>query len=360
MAIKNKKSVTLSFQDRLSFDSLKKTVISVRDGILEYLGAEIGHEPKDKVFKIFRSPATIANAASAMSGIPVTDDHVALDQPPSDSIGNVDSSEIIDLIDDDTGTRIGVKNGVNLNDSKSIDEKHELSLGYTADLVESDGAGYDFEQKNIIPHHLAIVEAGRCGPACRFIDKQKGEKMHKVFLDEEGKLNLQSVVEITKSLPEVLKQVPVENLPEVMEAIKEIMAMAEPEKTPEADPAEPAEEVPATDAEKGAAEKKEEDDKTPMKDSAEFKDTVSAMIKTHTEAIEKAHDFVDEAFVFAGKSTDEIMRAALESEYGKQVFTDAELPVAFKLLKKQATNLTNFGDSKGVADKIAEIGEKEL
>ena len=369
MTTKAKKRVTMEFTDRLSFDSIKKTVISVRDGVLEYLGVEIGHEPPDKVFRVFRSPATIANAASAMSGIPITDEHVALDQLPTDTIGNVDSSEIIDLIDGDTDTRIGVKNSVHLTDAKEIDAKHELSLGYTADLIESEDADYDFEQKNIIPHHLAIVEAGRCGSACSFIDKNRGKEMKTIFRDEDGSVNLQAVIESAKALPDVLKDVPVEKMAEIMPLLKEIAAMAQGEEKATEDEAastkEEAEDAEPTAEEKAAAEKKakedkEKEDKTPMKDSVEFKNTVAAMIKSHTEAIEKAHDFVDETFVFAGKSTEEIMRAALESEYGKQAFTDAELPVAFKLLKKQASNLTNFGDSKAVADKFAEIGEKEL
>ena len=40
--------------------------------------------------------------------------------------------------------------------------KKELSLGYDARLIPSDK--YDFEQRDIVPHHLAVVEAGRCGP----------------------------------------------------------------------------------------------------------------------------------------------------------------------------------------------------
>jgi hypothetical protein len=135
--------------------------------------------------------------------------------------------------------------------------------------------------------------------------------------------------------------------------INEIIAMTKPadgEKTPPAEPpTEPMEdELPA--------EKKE----VPMKDSAEFKNALAESLKKHTAVIVKAKDFVDAAFDFSGKSTDEIMRAALASEHGKQDFTDEELPIAFKLLKKQEGNLRNFGDSNFKKDKFAEIGEKEI
>ena len=47
----------VSFIDSLNTE--KRTVISIRDGVQEYLGLELGLEPFDKVFKIYRSPETI-------------------------------------------------------------------------------------------------------------------------------------------------------------------------------------------------------------------------------------------------------------------------------------------------------------
>ncbi len=53
--------------------------------------------------------------------------------------------------------------------------KVELSNGYTADIewtsgVTPDGEQYDAIQRNIKGNHIAIVERGRAGPACRVAD----------------------------------------------------------------------------------------------------------------------------------------------------------------------------------------------
>jgi len=56
------------------------------------------------------------------------------------------------------------------------------------------------------------------------------------------------------------------------------------------------------------------------------------------------------------------MRDALATEHGDTKFTDAELPVAFKLLKAQGSNLKNFGD--GAADaqegRFSKQADKEI
>ena len=105
------------FADRAVFDATEKTAISVRDGVLEYLGAELGMEPPERVFTIYRSPATIANAAMRMTGIPLTDEHVDLDSPPPTTGGMVDMAEMIDATDPRTSTTIAVKNRLKVSDT---------------------------------------------------------------------------------------------------------------------------------------------------------------------------------------------------------------------------------------------------
>ena len=53
----------LAFSDAVTYDGQMKAAISVRDGVLEYLGSELGMSPADKIFYVYRSPATIASAA---------------------------------------------------------------------------------------------------------------------------------------------------------------------------------------------------------------------------------------------------------------------------------------------------------
>ena len=78
-------------------------------------------------------------------------------------------------------------------------------------------------------------------------------------------------------------------------------------------------------------------------------------VKEHTTVIERARDFVAEDYSFADKSTVQIMRDALASEHGATQFTDAELPVAFKLLKKASSDYKNFADHQAEGGLTARI-----
>lgn len=353
-----------TFQDAVKWDGKNKTAISVRDGVLEYLGAELGIEPPDKTFTIYRSPATIANVAKGMNGIPLTDNHVEVGATVSSPIGSVVDAVMIDMIDGSTNSKLAIKNSVNVDESfltELTDGKRELSLGYDARLVPHDE--FDFEQRDIKPHHLAVVDAGRCGHECRFIDRSPKEiktvKIHKVFADAEGTPNLEQIVEIAQALPEALKSVPMDKLQEILPTLQEIVVMAggkeEAEEAPEAPDKEEKEKVDAPDAEG-------EEEKTPIKDTAEFKDAVLAAVKSavndRTETLVKSMDFLAEDYSFEDKSTAQIKRDALATIHGKTEFEDSELSVAFKMLKTPATDVSKFGDS--AAGKFSQLKDKEL
>ena len=152
-----------------------KGAISVRDGILSYLGSEIGQLPADQTFKVYRSPATIGNAEKLFIDLPVVDGHVDWDEKTrafdtTKVIGKIISSEFINHRDPGTETILGVRNQIEFNDEEQR-QGQELSLGYDANIVPStDATLYDFIQENITPHHLAVVDAGRCGPTCKILD----------------------------------------------------------------------------------------------------------------------------------------------------------------------------------------------
>lgn len=398
------------FKDRMTYDQKSKTGISVRDGYLEYAGHELGKEPADKIFKVFRSPATIANVAGLMKGIPLTDEHVDLDMPVEMPKGKVSDATMIDFDDESTHSRLAIKNIIDVDDeAKGILDsgKRELSLGYTGVLVESENDDYDFEQRDIKPHHLAIVDQGRCGSMCSFIDKKlkekdmnkrqkqfldaikKGTDMDKVsFLDADGAPNMQEIVDMTIALPEAIKAMPIDELKKLAPKLQAIVANSgvggeqvededgEEETATVDEDAENMEgkdmggegdETKTTD-EGDEVETKDEDGdgepkKTAYKDSAEFKDAVAkavdAQLKEHTDVIVKARDFVDEKYDFKGKSMNQIMRDALAVEHGTQQFADGELPVAFKLLKQSTGKYANFADGNNKT-KLSDLKDKEL
>lgn len=354
------------FSDAMPYDAAAKRAVSVRDGVLEYYGREIGQEPPDRIFRVYRSPATIANAARAMEGIPVTDEHVALDMPPPTEGGSVSESHMIDYRDATTGATVAVRNRLILGDTlqMAVDAgKRELSLGYRAELVPHDE--YDFEQRDIRPHHVAVVDKGRCGPMCSFIDKlpKTGETMalHKAFLDADGALNLQQVAELAAALPEAIKAVPVNELPKLLAPMQKIIELAKtvaPETAPEEETPAPApveDEDPVEEVEdEDPAAKEEEEEK-------KFADSVAAAVETAVKArlaiVDKAREFLPADYAFADSAPDKIMRDALATDSDTK-FEDSELPVAFKLLRKRDSKYQQFGDSD--ADPFDSLKGKEI
>lgn len=352
----------LAFSDSVAYDGQKKSAISVRDGVLEYLGSELGMEPASRIFYVYRSPATIASAASLMPGIPLIDEHVEPGTESTDSPSRVESASLVDAFDESVASTLAIQNTVTVDealDAVLASGRRELSLGYTGKLVPHDK--YDFEQRDIVPTHLAVVEAGRCGSGCRFLDRKPTQeatmpKMHKAFTDAEGAASLSQIVEIAAALPEAIKSVPVDKLQELLPALQEIMAIAQ------AVGVEPAAET-MVEEEVETMDEMTEEKEVAVTDSAAFKDAVKKAVadatKQHAIVIDKARDFVSEDYNFADKSTVQIMRDAVAVEHGGTQFTDAELAVAFKLLKKASQDYTNFGDSSADGSLTARL-KKEM
>lgn len=373
----------LKFSDAATFDGGMKTAISVRDGVLEYLGEEIGQEPPDKIFTVYRSPATIANLVAQMTGIPVIGDHVEPGTEDDSVKSRVESASLIDSFDDELGSTLAIKNNLSL-DPEMLAEieggKNELSLGYTGQLVPH--SKYDFEQIDLTPTHLAAVEAGRCGEGCRFMDRKPQpkpeatrpmKKLHKAFLDAEGSLSLSQIVELAAGLPEAIKNVPADRLQELLPALQEIMAAAtdagvEPiveETTEEVLTDEETEALIDEEVDKLVDEEADLKEDVKVTDSmrrvirakarARFKDKmasgIAAAVKAHAAVVDKARDLMPETYKFADKSTNQIMRDALAIEHGSTKFADSELSVAFKMLRKSSGGqYQSFGDSKGADD----------
>lgn len=358
----------LKFSDAATYDGSLKTAISVRDGVLEYLGSEIGHEPPDKFFTVYRSPATIANLVAKMAGIPVIADHVEPGTESGDFKSKVESATLIDSFDDELGSTLAIKNQLSL-DPEMIAEieagKSQLSLGYTGQLAPH--SKYDFEQIDLTPTHLATVVDGRCGYGCRFMDRKPQptpeatmpKKLHKAFCDADGSLSLSQIVELAAGLPEAIKNVPADKLAELLPALQEIMAAATAAGVEVPAGEAVVEDVPVmTDEEasklvdESAGEVKGDPVKVTdsmrkvlaQKFSDATREAVDVAVKTHASVIDKAREILPETYSFGDKSTAQVMRDALAVEHGSQKFSDSELSVAFKLLKKSGGEYQTFGD----------------
>jgi hypothetical protein len=354
----------LKFIDVATYDGSLRTAVSVRDGVLEYLGSEIGHEPPDKIFTVYRSPATIASLVSQMPGIPVIGDHIEPGTEPAGIQSRVESASFIDAFDEATSSTMAIQNKLFLDDAMLAEiegGKNQLSLGYEGRLVPHDK--WDFEQRDLVPTHLATVDSGRCGSGCRFIDRKPTpeaimpKKLHKAFCDADGALSLAQIVELAAGLPEAIKNVPADKLSELLPALQEIMAAAEAAGV-ESAPTDPVvEEVPVMTDEEASLlvdESAVTGDPVKVTDSMrkvlaqKFGDAtrraVDSAVKVHASVIDKARTILPETYSFADKSTAQLMRDALAVEHGSQKFSDSELSVAFKLLKKSGGEYQTFGD----------------
>lgn len=150
-----------------------------RTGIQEYLAIEMGlsdRDPQD-IIKVYRPEEEVFSDESLTSfaSKPVTNNH------PPELVTSKNSRQYGVGFSGPDITRDGMfaKTVLNITDEEAIKNiesgKCELSNGYTADIdwtpgVSSDGDQYDAIQRNIKGNHIAIVERGRAGTACRVAD----------------------------------------------------------------------------------------------------------------------------------------------------------------------------------------------
>ncbi len=352
------------FFDAVTFDVEQKTAVSVRDGVLDYFGHELGLEPANKIFKVYRSPAQIARTVEKMAGLPLTDEHVEVGPKVKRSIGSVVSAEVIDFTDGE-GAALAIKNRleVKAENLPLLDKKRELSLGYEARLEPA--IEYDFKQVDIIPHHLALVETGRCGSGCRFLDKSVKKESSEMdmakmieavgkFTDEQKKEFLAKITDAPTAaqVVELLGKFKAEEIEKVKEQIQKLIDPAGKPKAKDED--------------------KDEDDKERAKDSKKVKDSAAlearfqdAVTKATTEQvaatlaiIDRARQFLPTDYKFADKTGAQVMRDAIATQHAGVRFEDAELPVAFKMLRQPETKpFADFG--RGNMGKFAELKDKE-
>lgn len=156
-----------------------------RTGVQEYRAYELGLDADGmdpmKVIRLHRPPEEVFDAGSMASfeGKPVTLGHP--DEPvTSENWSGLAMGKVIDIRR--SGDMLAGK--VIINARCAIDAVEagtvELSNGYSFKLDMTagrtpDGETYDGVQRQIRGNHVALVEAARCGSACRLGDALPGE-----------------------------------------------------------------------------------------------------------------------------------------------------------------------------------------
>jgi len=165
---------------------LTAPVVLARTGIQYYMGYELGLEDRlmDKI-GINRPAEEVFHPDSVASytNLVVTDDHpseiINLDNVKNLQMGTVSN------VKEDNGLLTGL---LTITDKDLISKvkkgKREVSVGYQNNLKSVSDEEYEFVQTQIRANHLAIVDAGRCGSACKLtLDHNKGEKIMIVTID---------------------------------------------------------------------------------------------------------------------------------------------------------------------------------
>lgn len=129
---------------------------------------------------------THPDSMATIKMIPVVDGHPVEKLVNADNVKRLAVGYTGETIEDEYPYLIA---NVKITDKATVDkiknnEKNQLSLGYTVDLVQQDGIyegePYDYIQKNIRYNHLAIVDEARAGPAARIaLDGNDAEEIYK-------------------------------------------------------------------------------------------------------------------------------------------------------------------------------------
>lgn len=370
-------SISANFKDKATLDLTTKKARSARDGVLEYHSLELGliDEYGDRMLKVYRSPATIANLRDQMPGLRVVFDHIDIGAPTPSEHGIILDAYNVDLFDDELHSTIALEHNLNLPQSmiqRSADYS-DMSLGYRATLVPTDRYGCDLEQRDLIADHLAQVQDGRNGDLISFIDSNSIVKeinmgkndMEKKIVDEavetppdkkeviDEEMTFAQMEEMALMLAESLKKLSPSQLTELgapLASLRAILSKATEIENSGTVSSDVPEDKEGMDDSMSEGIKPEE-----FKDSAFFKDAVANAVSEHIAVIQKAKIFLDESFDYASKMPVEIMKAALESQGYKDVAT-RDVPAVFKHLKKvDLKDYSNFLKVENAPDKWEEL-----
>ena len=172
---------------------LTAPVTLARVGVQHYFGYEIGLTDERSLDKIgVYRPATEVfhdDSIASFINLVVTDDH-PIDFVNTENVKNLQVGSVSNVTPSADTKIDGI---VTITDKTEIDKikdgKNEVSVGYSNELKKEkgtfDGIEYEFVQTKIRANHLAIVDAGRCGAACKLTLDHKKEKkiMTKITID---------------------------------------------------------------------------------------------------------------------------------------------------------------------------------
>lgn len=331
----------MEFYDVLALSGTRRTkdgylvadARAARTGIQEYAGYEVGR-PEIPVVRVYRPEEEVFSTDSLASypHKPITDNH------PSKAVTAVTwKDKAVGFIDAQVA-RDGqfVRVPLMLADQSAIDAfdngKKELSAGYSCELdwisgKTPQGEAYDAIQRNIRINHVALVDAGRAGSACRIgdekasVDDSKGRKdmtLQKMTIDGVS-------VEMSDTAIQVVSKLIKDQEEKISEKEKEVETLKK-------EKAEKEEEVKTKDGEIAAL-------KAQIPDTA----TLDARAAARADLLGKAKSILGDSFNPAGKSDADIRRAVVTNKLGDAAkdMDDAHISGAFTVVAATKTDPIN-------------------
>lgn len=169
---------------------LTAPVALARTGVQHYMGIELGLTDRaTEQIGVYRPAVEVFHPDSIKSfvNLVVTNNHPT-EVVTTDNVKSLQKGQVSQV----TQNNNVLEGVVTITDKNQIKEtqngKVEVSVGYSNNLKEEkgafDGVQYEFVQTEIRANHLAIVDAGRCGSACRLtMDKKQKELVMQITID---------------------------------------------------------------------------------------------------------------------------------------------------------------------------------
>ena len=149
-----------------------------KEGVFPYSGAQIGLDPPDRIFKVYRPAEELQKAETLKSFelVPFINEHAMLGDygVPAESKG------VLGVVGQNVkfnAPYLTADIKIFGNKMKDLLErgKNNISACYSFDLDNTsgnfNGENYDCIQRNIRCNHIALVQEGRCGKDVRVLDK---------------------------------------------------------------------------------------------------------------------------------------------------------------------------------------------
>lgn len=337
-----------------------------RTGIQEYYAVELGdlfsdYEPF-AIINVFRPADEVFSEASLASFAkkPITVDH------PWEGVNASNHKDLAVGFAGEKMERDGIfmAGTLRITNADAVNRvqrgEGELSAGYNSDITREDGTfegtPYQAVMRKILGNHIALVDAGRCGPLCRVGDRAPQMMLDKASAKDCG-CSKEPDMTSTNTGPQ-LQAKTLDGKTFQVDAAGAILFdfQADKLKAAETKVAELEGKLAAQTTTHGDAVKKLEKDLADTKAQVMDASKLDAAVVERTALISDAKKLLGDKFDFKGKSGEEIRKEAVIKKMGDKAkdksatYYDSAFEVLVEQAGDRSTNDSRHGDDDGDDD----------